>query len=141
MPKRLDDLRGYLLRKKRQLTNDEDRHAHGEWIASTRVEKWNDVAVSERCKHRGMSWTESGVLAVAAYAENFRKNPPVHRVVWIPVLIWAVWVAFRFVWAAWRAIARTPDSVQLMPRRLHRSEIATSFHFSTRVLAIHSPAK
>ena len=79
VPKRLDDLIGYLLRKKRQLANYEERHARGEWIASTRVEKWNDVAVSERCKHRGMSWTESGVLAVAAYAENLKKNrPPQH---------------------------------------------------------------
>jgi len=36
--KRIDDLIGYLLRKKRQLANDEERHARGEWIASTRVE-------------------------------------------------------------------------------------------------------
>jgi hypothetical protein len=66
--------RSYLLRKKRQLANYEERHARGEWIASTRVEKWNDVAVSERCKHRGMSWTEAGVLAVATYAENAKKT-------------------------------------------------------------------
>jgi len=72
--KRIDDLIGYLLRKKRQLVNYEVRHARGEWIASTRVEKWNDVAVSERCKHRGMSWTEAGVLAVAAYAENSKQK-------------------------------------------------------------------
>jgi len=73
-PKRIDDLIGYLLRKKGQLANYEERHARGDWIASTRVEKWNDVTVSERCKHRGMSWTESGVLAVAAYAENVKQN-------------------------------------------------------------------
>ncbi|MCL2623219.1 MAG: hypothetical protein FWD31_06070 [Planctomycetaceae bacterium] len=36
--KRIDDLIGYLLRKKRQLTNYAERHARGEWIASTRVE-------------------------------------------------------------------------------------------------------
>ncbi|MCL2117916.1 MAG: hypothetical protein FWH27_05760 [Planctomycetaceae bacterium] len=34
------------------------------------LEKSDDVAVSERCKHRGMSWNESGVLAVATYAKN-----------------------------------------------------------------------
>jgi len=34
------------------------------------------VAVSERRKHRGMSWKESGVLAVAAYAENLKKINP-----------------------------------------------------------------
>ena len=72
--KRLDDLIGYLLRKKHQLANYEERHARGEWIASTRVEKWNDIAVSQRCKHRGMSWTESGVLAVATYAENIKQK-------------------------------------------------------------------
>ena len=72
--KRLDDLIGYLLRKKRQLANYEERHAHGEWIASTRVEKWNDIAVSGRCKHRGMSWTQSGVLAVATYVEYIKQN-------------------------------------------------------------------
>jgi hypothetical protein len=71
---------GYLLRKKRQLANYEERHAHGEWIASTRVEKWNDVAVSQRCKHRGMSWTESGVLAVATYAENIKQNSHVKMI-------------------------------------------------------------
>ena len=26
--------------------------------------------VSERCKHRSMSWTETGVLAIATYAKN-----------------------------------------------------------------------
>jgi len=36
--KRIDDLIGYLLRKKYQLANYEERHACGEWIASTRVE-------------------------------------------------------------------------------------------------------
>jgi len=67
-------LERYLLRKKRQLANYEERHARGEWIASTRVEKWNDIAVSQRCKHRGMSLTESGDLAAATYAENIKQN-------------------------------------------------------------------
>jgi len=72
--KRIDDLIGYLLRKKRQLANYEERHARGEWIASTRGEKWNDIAVSQRCKHHGMSWTVAGVLAVATYAEYIKQN-------------------------------------------------------------------
>jgi len=38
------------------------------------VEKWNDIAVAERCKHRGSSWTKEGVLAVAAYAEKAKEN-------------------------------------------------------------------
>ena len=56
------------------------RHACGEWIASTRVEKWNDEAVSERCKHRGMSWTETGVLAVATYAETAKNAATFHTI-------------------------------------------------------------
>jgi hypothetical protein len=79
--KRIDDLMGYLLRKKRQLANYAERHARGEWIASTRVEKWNDVAVSQRCKHHGMSWTQSGVLAVAAYAENIKQKSPATQII------------------------------------------------------------
>jgi len=34
----------------------------------------NDIVVSQRCKHCGMSWTESGVLAVATYAENIKQK-------------------------------------------------------------------
>ena len=72
--KRLDDLIGYLLRKKDGLANYSERRERGEWIASTRVEKWNDIAVAERCKHRGSSWTKEGVLEVAAYAEKTKEN-------------------------------------------------------------------
>jgi hypothetical protein len=43
------------------------------WIASTRVEKFNDGAVSGRCKHQGMSWSPQGVLALAAL-EAARQN-------------------------------------------------------------------
>ena len=45
LPKRIDDLIGYLLRKKRWIVNYADRNSKGLWIASTRVEKWNDLAV------------------------------------------------------------------------------------------------
>jgi hypothetical protein len=38
------------------------------------VEKWNDIAVAQRCKHRGSSWSQMGVLAVAAYAENAKNE-------------------------------------------------------------------
>ena len=76
-PKRIDDLIGYLLRKKRWIVNYADRKSNGLWIASTRVEKWNDLAVANRCKHRGMSWTDSGIMAVALYAAEQRQfcNP------------------------------------------------------------------
>jgi hypothetical protein len=43
------------------------------WIASTRVEKFNDWAVSGRFKHRGMSWSPQGVLVLAAL-EAARRN-------------------------------------------------------------------
>jgi hypothetical protein len=74
-PKRIDDLIGYLLRKKRWIVNYADRRSNGLWIASTRVEKWNDLAVATRCKHRGMSWTESGVMAIALYAAERKQAP------------------------------------------------------------------
>jgi hypothetical protein len=49
------------------------RHEQGLWIASTRVEKWNDTAIAERCKHRGMSWTENGTLVIALHAEKKKR--------------------------------------------------------------------
>ena len=49
------------------------RQRAGLWIASTRVEKYNDWAVSARCKHQGMSWSPQGVLALAAL-EAARRN-------------------------------------------------------------------
>jgi hypothetical protein len=68
VPERIDNLMGYLLRKKRLIKNYEFRREESLWLASTRVEGWNDVAIAERCKHKGTSWTEKGVLAVALYA-------------------------------------------------------------------------
>jgi len=75
IPKRIDDLIGYLLRKRRLIANYESRRQHAFWLASTRVERWNGLAVSDRCKHHGTSWTSRGVLAVALYAaEQKRKS-------------------------------------------------------------------
>ncbi len=74
IPQRIDDLIGYLLRKKHVIVNYAQRREQGLWLASTRVEKWNDVAVSERCKHRGMSWTSQGVLAIALYAAEQKRK-------------------------------------------------------------------
>jgi hypothetical protein len=42
------------------------------------VEKFNDWAVSGRCKHRGMSWSPQGVLALAAL-ETTRRNGELER--------------------------------------------------------------
>jgi hypothetical protein len=74
VPKRIDDLMGYLLRKRRIIVNYEERRDRGLWLASTRVEKWNDTAVAMRCKHNGTSWKSSGVLTVALYAAEKKKN-------------------------------------------------------------------
>jgi hypothetical protein len=74
VPERVEELIDYLMRKRSWIADYESRHSAGLWIASTRVEKWNDVAISERCKHRGMSWTESGVLAMALHAAEVKRN-------------------------------------------------------------------
>ena len=65
-PQAVEDLIAYLEKRRSYLPDYEQRQSAGLWIASTRVEKFNDWAVSERCKHRGMSWSAEGVLALAA---------------------------------------------------------------------------
>jgi len=74
VPTRMEELIDDLLRKRSWIGDYEGRHLAGLWIASTRVEKWNDVAISDRCKRRGMSWTESGVLAMALHAAQTKRN-------------------------------------------------------------------
>jgi hypothetical protein len=72
-PKGVEELIGYLEKRRAFLPDYRERQRAGLWIASTRVEKFNDWAVSERCKHRGMSWSPQGVLALAAL-EMARRN-------------------------------------------------------------------
>jgi hypothetical protein len=72
-PKALEDLIGYLEKRRAYLPDYGERQRAGLWIASTRVEKLNDWAVSARCKHQGMSWTSQGVEALAAL-EAAREN-------------------------------------------------------------------
>jgi hypothetical protein len=72
-PSAVEDLIGYLEKRRAYIPDYEQRQRAGLWIASTRVEKYNDWAVSGRCKHRGMSWSEPGVLALAAF-EAARRN-------------------------------------------------------------------
>jgi hypothetical protein len=72
-PTAAEDLIGYLEKRRAYIPDYEQRQRAGLWIASTRVEKYNDWAVSARCKHRGMSWSPSGVLALAAL-EAARRN-------------------------------------------------------------------
>jgi hypothetical protein len=63
----------YIENRRPFLPNYAARRTAGFWIASTRVEKFNDWSVTQRCKHRGMSWTRDGVVALAVL-ESARRN-------------------------------------------------------------------
>ena len=54
-PEALDELVGYLEARKPYLVDYAARKEAGLWIASNRVEKFNDQAISVRCKHQGMA--------------------------------------------------------------------------------------
>jgi hypothetical protein len=69
----IDELIGYLEARRPYLPDYKARKEAGQPLASHRVEKWNDWAVSERCKGRGMSWTAAGVVALAVL-EAARRN-------------------------------------------------------------------
>jgi hypothetical protein len=72
-PASVEELIGYLEKRRAYIPDYEQRQRAGLWIASTRVEKSNDWMVSGRCKHQGMSWSPQGVLALAAL-EAARRN-------------------------------------------------------------------
>src|SRR5262249_17255761 len=72
-PSAVEELIGYLEKRRAYIPDYQQRQRAGLWIASTRVEKFNDWAISGRCKHRGMSWSPEGVLALAAL-EAARRN-------------------------------------------------------------------
>ena len=69
----LGELIGYLEARRPYLPDYEARQRAGLWIASNRVEKFNDWSVSARCKHQGMEWTEAGVVSLAVL-EAARRN-------------------------------------------------------------------
>jgi hypothetical protein len=77
-PQAVADLIGYLEKRRGYIPDYQQRQRAGFWIASTRVEKFNDWAVSGRCKHRGMSWSPQGMLALAAL-EAARRNGELDR--------------------------------------------------------------
>jgi hypothetical protein len=62
----LEELIGYLEARQPHLPDYEARRRAGLWIASNRVEKFNDWSVSVQCKHRGMEWTAAGVVTLAS---------------------------------------------------------------------------
>jgi hypothetical protein len=72
-PTAVDELIAYLDKRRAYIPDYQQRQRAGLWIASTRVEKYNDWAVSARCKHQGMSWSPQGVLALAVL-EAARRN-------------------------------------------------------------------
>ncbi len=72
-PAAVKELIAYLEKRRAYIPDYQQRQRAGLWIASTRVEKYNDWAVSARCKNRGMSWSPQGVLALAAL-EAARRN-------------------------------------------------------------------
>jgi hypothetical protein len=72
-PTAVGELVGYLEKRRAYIPDYQQRRRAGLWIASTRVEKYNDWAVSGRCKHPGMSWSPQGVLALATL-EAARRN-------------------------------------------------------------------
>jgi hypothetical protein len=69
----VEELIRYLENRQAYIPDYQQRQRAGLWIASTRVEKYNDWVVSRRCKHRGMSWSPPGVLALAVM-EAERRN-------------------------------------------------------------------
>jgi hypothetical protein len=72
-PKAVEDRIGYLEKRRASIPDYGERPRAGLGIASTRGEKFNDGAVSGRCKHPGMSWSSPGVVALAAL-EAAREN-------------------------------------------------------------------
>jgi hypothetical protein len=70
----LEELIGYLEARRPYLPDYATRQRAGLWIASNRVEKFNDWSVSARCKHQGMEWTEAGVVSLAVLVAARRNG-------------------------------------------------------------------
>jgi hypothetical protein len=70
----LEELIGYLEARRPYLPDYAARQKAGVWIASNRVEKFNDWSVSARCKHQGMEWTEAGVVSLAVLVAARRNG-------------------------------------------------------------------
>jgi hypothetical protein len=70
----LEELIGYLEARRAYLPDYAVRQRAGLWIASNRVEKFNDWSVSARCKHQGMEWTEAGVVSLAVLVAARRNG-------------------------------------------------------------------
>lgn len=62
---RFETLIDYLRRKQALIPDYDKRKADHLWVASSRVERWNNTVVAERCKKSGRSWVPKGALAIA----------------------------------------------------------------------------
>jgi len=73
-PTRLDDLIGYFQRQQPYIPCYAVRKRLGLRNSSNRGEKANDLLVSARQKHNGMSWSPAGSVALAALTALVRNN-------------------------------------------------------------------
>jgi hypothetical protein len=71
---RLDELMGYLKRHRPYIPCYAVRQSLGLRNSSNRGEKANDLLVSARQKHNGMSWSPTGSVALAALTALVRNN-------------------------------------------------------------------
>ena len=72
--KALTDLIGYLERNRPYIPCYSVRKRLGLCNSSNRGEKANDLVVSDRQKHNGMSWSKSGSIALAAVTALVRNQ-------------------------------------------------------------------
>jgi len=72
--KALTDLIGYLERNRPYVPCYSVRKHLGLWNSSNRGEKANDLVVSDRQKHNGMSWSKPGSIALAAVTTLVRNQ-------------------------------------------------------------------
>jgi hypothetical protein len=72
--KALADLIGYLERNRPYIPCYSVRKRLGLWNSSNRGEKANDLVVSDRQKHNGMSWSKPGSVALAAVTALVRNQ-------------------------------------------------------------------
>jgi len=70
----LADLIGYLERNRPYIPCYSVRKRLGLWNSSNRGEKANDLLVSDRQKHNGMSWSKPGSVALAAVTALVRNQ-------------------------------------------------------------------
>jgi hypothetical protein len=66
-------IKSYLIKRQQYIPDYQARRKRKEWIASTQIEKFNDLAISARCKGQGRRWSSAGVQAIAAL-ETARRN-------------------------------------------------------------------